>query len=817
MTARIPTFLLPSLFRHAILSACLSVVVLAQSTTPPPVYHWTTLAGRASPGQDDGVAALARFNSPHGLATDQSGNLYIADTDNHTVRKITPTGTVSTYAGSPGQAGRTDGTVITARFNGPQGVAVDSSGNVFVADTGNNLIRIITPAGGVSTIAGQPGIKGSLDGPVATATINGPAQLAVAASGIVYFADNGIRRISDGKVATIFTQGQIPGDDGQVYTVTPGTSVAIDSSGQLYFSAYASPLPAPWSAGTGLCLVKMDTTGGLSFTVGPSMWADPGYVGRSIGPLTVDHAGGIYFFAAVDVYFGTLYPSYSVGPAGISGGSGSVVSSAGWPDQPLGLAKDFAGSTYYTRSSDNVIFKNGNIFAGTAWSNIGVDGLGAAARFAGLSNLAVDPAGNIWGADQIQVHFYDNHGGFGTELRKSTPNGTVSTSALIYPNLVTSTYGQDVTTDSFGNVYFATFPAGYGYEIEISKIASDGSTTTLPPIDTPYPYNPYNARLAANPAGTLITAGGDNLVRILTSSGWSVLAGNIAGNAIVDGTGSTAQFGQIGTVTADQQGNFYVLDAKTGPNETGGECFIRRITTAGAVTTVSRNLVIATGLTGIYAELSPHGLAVDSHGSFFVLYPDSTVRQVAPTGDPVVIGGLSWVPGSMDGNGSQALFAEPWSITVDLQDNLYLSDSAGTTIRKGQYLGLGPAIISQPQSMSASAGSSALFSVIASGTPGPTYQWYFGGAALVGATGTNLSLTNIRSTDAGDYTVVVTNALGSVTSGKATLTVSAAPTPTPTSTPASTGSGGGGAGNAWFLLALLALMAGRGFGPRGRR
>ena len=119
MTARIPTFLLPSLFRHAILSACLSVVVLAQSTTPPPVYHWTTLAGRASPGQDDGVAALARFNSPHGLATDQSGNLYIADTDNHTVRKITPTGTVSTYAGSPGQAGRTDGTVITARFNGP--------------------------------------------------------------------------------------------------------------------------------------------------------------------------------------------------------------------------------------------------------------------------------------------------------------------------------------------------------------------------------------------------------------------------------------------------------------------------------------------------------------------------------------------------------------------------------------------------------------------------------------------------------------------------------------------------------------------------
>ena len=146
-----------------------TVSAMAQPTAPAPVYRWTTLAGRASIGLEDGTAADARFQNPHGLALDLYGNLYIADTGNHTIRKITPAGSVTTLAGTAEQPGSTDGTGAAARFNAPQGVAVDPAGNVYVADTGNHTIRKITPAGSVTTLAGQAGIKGAADGAAANA------------------------------------------------------------------------------------------------------------------------------------------------------------------------------------------------------------------------------------------------------------------------------------------------------------------------------------------------------------------------------------------------------------------------------------------------------------------------------------------------------------------------------------------------------------------------------------------------------------------------------------------------------------------------
>jgi hypothetical protein len=108
----------------------------------------TTLAGMAGQtGSANGSGSAARFMDPQGVAVDSAGNIYVADAGNDTIRKITPAGVVSTLAGSPGQAGSADGTGSAALFNSPEGVAVDSAGNVYVADTGNDTIRKITPAG----------------------------------------------------------------------------------------------------------------------------------------------------------------------------------------------------------------------------------------------------------------------------------------------------------------------------------------------------------------------------------------------------------------------------------------------------------------------------------------------------------------------------------------------------------------------------------------------------------------------------------------------------------------------------------------------
>jgi sugar lactone lactonase YvrE len=120
----------------------------------------STLAGTGQPGSNNGPDSSATFYFPNSIAVDAAGNIYVADGVNNLIRKITPGGTVSTLAGS-GTAGATDSTGTAASFNGPTGLAVDAGGNVYVADTNNNLIRRITPAGAVTTIAGtgQAGAK----------------------------------------------------------------------------------------------------------------------------------------------------------------------------------------------------------------------------------------------------------------------------------------------------------------------------------------------------------------------------------------------------------------------------------------------------------------------------------------------------------------------------------------------------------------------------------------------------------------------------------------------------------------------------------
>jgi sugar lactone lactonase YvrE len=208
----------------------------------PTDFDWaarvTTLAGSGLAGTVDGAAAQSQFSDPYGVALDADGNVYVADGgDSNRIRRISAEGQVTTLAG--GGEGFVDGTGSAAAFHTPSALAFDRAGNLFVADTGNHAIRNITPDGNVTTLAGN-GKPGYADGIGADAQFNAPVGVAVDRDGVVFVADtynDRIRRITPaGEVTTVAGAGQPGAADGPALAAsfdTP-TAVAVDRDGTLY-------------------------------------------------------------------------------------------------------------------------------------------------------------------------------------------------------------------------------------------------------------------------------------------------------------------------------------------------------------------------------------------------------------------------------------------------------------------------------------------------------------------------------------------------------------------------------------------------------
>lgn len=197
-----------------------------------------TIAGIAVAGFSNAKDSV-KFNGPAGVAVDASGNVYVADQINSLIRVINTQGVVTTFAGNPGSAGLLNGPGAAALFNGPTGVATDIAGNVYVADNGNNVIRKITTKGIVTTLAGS-GTRGSSDGNGAAASFNQPQTLTLDAGGNIYVADRGnnlIRKITpDGAVTTIAGSGTAGSANGvgTAASFNSPAGIAIDASGNLY-------------------------------------------------------------------------------------------------------------------------------------------------------------------------------------------------------------------------------------------------------------------------------------------------------------------------------------------------------------------------------------------------------------------------------------------------------------------------------------------------------------------------------------------------------------------------------------------------------
>jgi sugar lactone lactonase YvrE len=207
----------------------------------------TTLAGVAgSAGSEDRTGRAARFNDPCGVAVDSRGILIVADSGNDVVRKVTSAGKVTTVAGLAGSAGNADGTGSGARFYGPSGVAIDKAGNAYVADRHNFTIRKVTPAGVVTTVAGLAVNAGSADGAGSEARFNDPMGVAVDAAGSIYVTDTGsstIRRVAAGIVTTLagMTRGVGSADGtGSAARFNSPAGIAVDSKGNLYVADVGS-------------------------------------------------------------------------------------------------------------------------------------------------------------------------------------------------------------------------------------------------------------------------------------------------------------------------------------------------------------------------------------------------------------------------------------------------------------------------------------------------------------------------------------------------------------------------------------------------
>lgn len=771
---------------------CLSVPLLAasqaQDSALPRACHFTLFAGGYSAGSADGTLKEARFDYPYGIAIDSTDNLYISDRNNHTIRKITPAGIVSTLAGSRrAPAGTADGQGNAARFAWPGALTIGSDQVLYVADgtryadTLGPRIRRITANGTVTTLAGYFS-AGSLDGQGTDARFSNVTDITLDRVGNILAADDGaIRRITaSGIVSTL-----LPADQGYA------TSLAADTTGLLYFTGHRG-LNILSPTGHVMRLAGAQTTGRT--TGNTRLSAGQGLNASFDTPQDVvfDQQGNLIVldkFADLLRHYALPQPVLAfahVTPQGFVSWRPldltAVPAMDAWDNYSLQMAIDSKGTIYFPDAPGNVIRQltpDGKVenYTGLAReTSMGyTDGQAYTARFTSPQAIEVGPNGEIYVVDSIQIdRTYPL-------IRRLDAAGTVTTFAGTHAASGRSD-AETAANLRFGTINdLAATKTGLLYVAEdtIRKITANGAVSVF---------------ISAKAHGLGLDQD-NNLYYTLAQEVWRANHDGVKTRvtAFDQWVNQRTSFGDI---VVDKTGAIYVCDRNNNR--------VIRLRSSGQ----------STALVAQDASFSyPVKLALDGQDRLFVLQKLGAALEF-----PSLIGMLGAddtihvIPHQYtDGQGkpnhinalaidrhSGALYASASVLSQYLQ-------TGGAGILKGS-LATAPSITTQPQSLVIRTGDSAQFSVTATGTPAPAYQWFYNGQPYVGATDRTLSVSNARLADAGEYTVVVTNDLGSLTSHPATLTVTNSPTPPPDTTPAPGGSRGGGAPSVWFLLALLVLL-----------
>lgn len=738
-------------------------------------------------GSADGPGADARFNFPRAIAIDKDGNRYVADSLNHTIRKISPAGIVTTLAGAAGERGATDGPGNAARFDEPQAIAVDPSGNVFVAGI-DHTIRKITPAGVVSTFAGRAERSGREDGAGAVARFSGPMSLVADAVGNLYVADTGnhcIRKITPAGAVTTYA-----GLPGLGHTDGPAASalfyrprgMTIDASGNLYVGSSLI-------SGDNSRVIRKITPGGIVSTLPGSGVGG----GVDIRGLAIDAAGNI-FISASNYCIRRLTPAGQntiiAGAAARRGSQdGPGASARFWT--PGGLCIDSTGSLYLAGDESPVIRKidaSGAVttIAGRPTAAGSADGRGTAARFSGPDGITGDSQGNIFVGDTEN----------GT-IRQISPSAEVTTfvgspstpgdnSAAPHSPTREAWVFPSLAIDSSDTLFSVAAPSTY-FSAKIVAVSPAKVFTTIAasgpsgrPLDGPpgvAQVGPNVRCVAPDGAGNFFIGEEGSVRKIARDGTISTLAGSITADpAVVDGTGASARFFTTRGMVVDRAGNIFVSDTTT----------IRKITPGGVVSTLAGVPARAGTEDGQGAQArlsSPAGLTMDAGGNiFFADTENGAIRKVTPAGVVTTLTASTVFVGYFtEGVGRRARFMKPSGIWVSPQGDLYITDREANIVVKGAIDRV-PTITTPPQSVNVVAGASATFAVTAAGG-GLSYQWKFNGVAIAGATQATYTIAATTADSAGAYSVEISNSLGSITSPAATLAVTVSTMPAISSAP----------------------------------
>jgi streptogramin lyase len=631
-------------------------------------------------GKRDARGEDAQFNAPRAMAFDRAGSLYVLDTGNHALRKLAPDGTVSTladlsgdlgpqqgdypdgiavdskgnvfiaeavgqtivrispngdrtsFAGLRGVAGAQDGNGITAGFAGPSGLVVDKADNLYVADSGNNAIRKISPAGVVTTLAG--GSKGTEDGPLASARFSGPWGLAMDAAGTLYVAEmsraekdgrmqvaTAIRRISsDGKVTTIAENAlrAVPaGARKNIIQLNAATAIALDSQGALYYLAQGNIQRLPLTGPGGESLLAPATS-----TVHPAPLALAG--------LAIDSNNNVFVADAENDYVVKVTPqkdfSVFAGSSQFIGAPGKQEAIAGL-DVPLLARTDAAGTIfvlydgptrhvrkltadYQISAPLNRLVDDGKVKSSLPPQPAGhpmapgtarlfrAAALEQAAGFHFLSfdkpedgSFTINPANNTFAVDaQDNIYLPSQCGEKNVScVVKITPAGQASVFSSGYTN------AQDIQTDSKGYVYVydaisSKQRTGKQWQDQLVVLRPDGALDHAFSLDMPEIPNPEGkakkAKVPARETTLAVAANGDIFVadlfsvRKISAQGTvSTVAGNIEESGYLDAKGEKARFDHINGLVFGDKGFVYV-------SEGGSNNALRQIGPDGLVSTV---------------------------------------------------------------------------------------------------------------------------------------------------------------------------------------------------------------------------------------
>ena len=522
----------------------------------------TTVAGNGTQGfsGDNGPATSAQLSEPYGVAVDFAGNLYIADRGNHRIRKVSG-GVITTVAGNGlrGFSGD-DGPATSAQLNSPSGIAVDSAGNLYISDHGNNRIRKVS-GGVISTVAGNgtQGFSGD-DGPAISAQLNGPIGVAVDSAGNLYMADSlfnflaepvigRIRKVSGGVISTIAE-------------LSGATGVAVDSAGNLYI------------ADTDSLLRKL--SGGVITTV-----AGGGSPSADDGPAT-----------SAQLY------------------------------EPSEVAVDSADNLYIADTSKRIRKVSGGVITTVAGGGSSLDDNGPAtsAQLRSAAGVAVDSVGNIYIADWGRIRKVS-----GGVITTVAGNGTQGFSGDNGPATSAQLSPTGVAVDSAGNLYIAD-------SNRIRKV-SGGVITTV------------------------------------AGNGTSGFSGD-------NGPATSAQL-SAADIAVDSAGNLYIADTRNRR--------IRKVS-GGVITTVAGNGT--EGSSGDNGPASsaqlklPFGVAVDSAGNLYIADVfNPGIRKVSDGVIATVAGNGTYGFSGDNGPATSAQLSQPTGVAVDSAGNVYVADSANNRVR----------------------------------------------------------------------------------------------------------------------------------------